>query len=303
MGELGGTIEYLYWSKRRTSRFLEDNDLTTDPVTRTITSPSFNWFPSFSRSSTRALNTRPQISKVIENALGDIAVSRFDTPGPVAYAKGTSAVVFGEFALWPSSKPRRKPAVIFTALDHDKDDRSSVAVCLYGSMDNFLEYVQAAGPGFDGDKSGEGWISSSAPAVFDFLLSHGTQLDDSCPTSEYMAVEALKIADSQGIYLPFSECNYGTDRPWRRSYTYGDARKAEWLAQIYLDVDLEASGIVGREDGFRRVLVGAPLWIRTPKPRAVRLYALSNDRAIARDRAIQARLALPISNLPAQKRT
>ena len=50
MGELGGTVEYLYWSTRKTNRFLEDNDLVVRAVTRTVTSPSLSWLPTFSKS-------------------------------------------------------------------------------------------------------------------------------------------------------------------------------------------------------------------------------------------------------------
>lgn len=136
MGELGGTVEYLYWSTRRTSRFIEDNGLSVQPVTRTFTSPSFGWLPTFSRSKTSASGVRPQIAKEIEGALGQIAVSRFNAPGPIQYAKGTSVVVFSEF-MHVSSQREDRPTVIFTVVDHSRRDRGSVAVCLFGSMDNF----------------------------------------------------------------------------------------------------------------------------------------------------------------------
>ena len=59
---------------------------------------------------------------------------------------------------------------------------------------------------------------------------------------------------------------------WRRAFTYGDIQDvAERLAEIYLDVDLLSAG-KGREDGFRRIIVGAPVWIRTPRLRAIRMY-------------------------------
>ena len=170
MGELGGTVEYLYWSTRRTSRFIEDNGLSVQPVTQTFTSPSFGWLPTFSRSKTSASGVRPQIAKEIEGALGQIAVSRFNAPGPIQYAKGTSVVVFSEF-MHVSSQREDRPTVIFTVVDHSRRDRGSVAVCLFGSMDNFPEYVQSAGPGY----ADEGWVSSSAPAVYNFLKSHGKE--------------------------------------------------------------------------------------------------------------------------------
>ena len=283
MGELGGTVEYLYWSTRRTSRFIEDIGLSVQPVTRTFTSPSFGWLPTFSRSKTSASGVRPQIAKEIEGALGQIAVSRFNAPGPIQYAKGTSVVVFSEF-MHVSSQREDRPTVIFTVVDHSRRDRGSVAVCLFGSMDNFPEYVQSAGPGY----ADEGWVSSSAPAVYNFLKSHGKEYGWPCETPEEMASDALRIADGQGIYLPFEECDLGTVKPWKRSFTYGDSNKAQWLAQIYLDVDLVAGGR-GREDGFRRILVGAPLWIRTPAPHPVRLYAETDDPEVQFDLPLQAK--------------
>lgn len=272
MGELGGTVKYLYWSARRTGRFIEDNNLAAQQVSWTIASPALRWLPVLSRTATSSGSLRPQVARTIERALGQIAVTRFNAPGPIKYAKATSNVVFGEFKTW-QVKPERQPALMFTAVDYDRADQGSVAICLFGSMDNFPEYVRDAGPGFR-----DGWTSSSAPAVYNFIRSHGQQLDDPYFEPEDMAVEALLIADSQGLSPAFTYEHkaLGTEQPWQRAFTYGDAPKAQWLAEIYLDVDLLATGH-GREDGFRRVLVGAPLWIRTPDPRAVKLYAVSNS--------------------------
>jgi hypothetical protein len=283
MGELGGTVEYLYWSSRRTSRFVEDNNLTVQQVTRTMTSPALAWLPTFSRSTTSTGNLRPQIAKAIEEALGQLAVTRFNAPGPIRYAKGISNVVFGEFVTW-EVKPERQPALIFTVADYDRKDQGSVAICLYGSMDNFPEYVRSAGPGF----ADEGWVSSSAPAIYNFLASHGQEIEEPLDP-ETMARDALTTANGQGLCRDFTlaSTTYGIDEPWQRAFTYGDVAKAEWLAQIYLDIDLLTTE-AGREDGFRRVLVGAPLWIRTPSLRAIRLYATSDDSGVVEGRRFRA---------------
>jgi hypothetical protein len=45
MGELGGTVEYFYRSTRRISRFMEDNGLSIQPITRTLTSPAVPGLP------------------------------------------------------------------------------------------------------------------------------------------------------------------------------------------------------------------------------------------------------------------
>lgn len=273
MRELGGTVEYLYWSARRTERFLNDNNIPVPQLTTTIASPGRGWLPTFSRTVVDLGNRRPQISKTIEAALGQMAVSRFDGPVPIRYAKSISPVVFGEFVTW-GVEHERQPAVIFTVVDYDRRDKRSVAVCLFGSMDNFPERVQTAGPGYDGGPLGEGWVSSSAPAVYNFIRSHGKQFDDLYYTPARMAEEALKIADGQGIFKNSARGEFlGIDRAWERSFTYGEVAKAQWLAEIYLDVDLSSEESNLWQDGFRRVLVGAPLWVKTPEPQAIKLYS------------------------------
>lgn len=294
MGELGGTVEYLYWSTRRTSRFMEDNSLSVQAVTRTFTSPALGWLPTFSRSTTSQSGTRPQIAKAIEDSLGRIAVAKFNTPGPIQYAKGTSTVVFGDF-MGATSQQSECPAVMFTVVDNSRQYREATAVCLFGSMDNFPEYIRESGP-----RTAEGWTSSAARSVFKYLKSQGRDIEGygslDRDTPGNMALAALQVARDQGTYKAARECTYGLDRPWERSYTYGDALEAQWLAQIYLDMTREEIYLdIIREDleaGFeaafdmesfsetipyRRVLIGAPLWIRTPGPRAVRLYAHCDD--------------------------
>src|SRR5690348_14229025 len=144
MAELGATVEYLYWSSRRTDRFMEDNGLSVPPITETFTSPSFGWLPTFSCSKTRIIGTRPQIARVIESALGQTAVARFNAPGPIQYAKGTGSVVFGEF-MYMNSPQEDRPAVMLTTVDYSRRDRGSIFVCLFGSIDNFPEYIQNGG--------------------------------------------------------------------------------------------------------------------------------------------------------------
>jgi hypothetical protein len=300
MGELGGTVEYLYWSTRRTSRFMEDNGFSIQPVTQTLTSPSFVWLPTFSRSKTSASGTRPQIAKTIEGALGQTAVTRFNAPGPIQYAKGTGVVVFSEFMhAFSRRKYDRRPTVIFTMADHSRRDRESVAIVLFGSMDNYPEYIQDAGP-----KQTYGWSSSAAPTVFNFIKSHGKDLGrpPNGGTPGELAVSAFQIAYSQGIG-GFNRTFHGMHRPWMRAYTYGDAREAEWLAQIYLDMsreELEAEGISTNDYAYNfpvsRILVGAPLWIRTPSPRSVRIYANcdSLDMSLDEDEPIKDLVYNPI---------
>ena len=147
-------------------------------------------------------------------------------------------------------------------------------------MDNFLGRIQSAGPGFD-----SGWTCSNAPRVFQFLQAQ-CKSTDSRLTIDELAVEALMIAAGQGASHHFTSPDddpRGLDRPWRRAFTYGDLeRDAEWLAKIYCDVDLTELPCTGydRYWGFRRVLIGAPFWIRTPNPQALRLYGLQPPESL-----------------------
>jgi hypothetical protein len=271
MAELGGAVSYIYWSTRRTDRFLQDNGIEIASVSNSVTTPAASFMPTLSRTTTRQRNTRAKIANLIEASLGQTAVTDLGAPAPIRYAKGSGSIAFGEFVTWKPRNPARQPAVMFATSDYSDTDKNSVGVCLFGSMDNFTEYIQKAGPGFD-----DGWVSSSAPYLFDFIRSRGQKIRNESSKGE-MALDALQIADGQGL-SPRYTSDYtalGNDRPWQRAFTYGDVQDvAQWLAEIYLDVDITDVPETGhdRYNGICRVLVGAPLWIRTPEPAAMRLY-------------------------------
>ena len=90
------------------------------------------------------------------------------------------------------------------------------------------------------------------------------------PFAVPVAIEALKIADGQG--LKGRDDDPVNMQPWRRAFTLGDVREtAEWLAEVYYDVDL-VSEIGEPFDGYGRIIIGAPLWIMTPYVKNIRLY-------------------------------
>ncbi|MFZ0186342.1 MAG: hypothetical protein WAL72_05300 [Streptosporangiaceae bacterium] len=97
--ELGGLVTYFYWSQRHAEQLLDDNGIDRISVTRTMTSPSLHFMPTFSRSSTRQAKLKPQMAKIIETTLGQSAVTNFNSPGPIQYAKGRGSIVFGEFRV------------------------------------------------------------------------------------------------------------------------------------------------------------------------------------------------------------
>ena len=187
MRELGGTVEYLYWSARRTERFLNDNNIPIPQLTTTIASPARGWLPSLSRTVVDLGNRRPQIAKTIETALGQIAVNRFDGPSPIKYAKGTSPVVFGEFKTW-DVKHERQPAVMFTAVDCEPEQAENWLLSAFSvAWITFLSMSWQLAPALMMGRLKRRWVSSSAPAVYNFIRSHGKQFDDLHYTPEQMA--------------------------------------------------------------------------------------------------------------------
>jgi len=145
-----------------------------------------------------------------------------------------------------------------------------VDVCLFGSMDNLASYAGAS------DKPAGGWSSSAAHAVEVFIRSHGTVNDSQWDDLESLSVEASKIAKGQGIT---KEEEYHRGKPWTRGFTLGHASESEWLAEIYSDVELTKSRWNFDDDeDVDRILIGAPLWVRTPRPQSVIRYQIERER-------------------------
>ena len=139
-------------------------------------------------------------------------------------------------------------------------DGHRIEVCMFGSVDNMAGYVGAH------DRTTGGWVSSAAPAIFAFLESRGTISQSQWDDLESISVEALKIAVEQGT-SPHSE----HDKPWTRGFTLSHADDSEWFAEIYSDVVLDKSRW-DLEEPVDRIIIGAPLWIRTPGAQSVTRY-------------------------------
>lgn len=81
-------------------------------------------------------------------------------------------------------------------------------------------------------------------------------------------MEAFKIATRQGTNTYYDE---HPNQPWTRGFTFADASVAEWFAEVYSDVVLDKDRWDLDADDVDRILVGAPLWVRSPR-NAVRRY-------------------------------
>jgi len=142
MGELGGVVTYLYWSERRVQAILTDNGIQLPESSSKITSPSFNGLaPIYEHSVGGRKPLRANIADLIEHALGQSVISRFDSDSGPRYAKGVGTLVFGQFINdfdYPQESAKHR-ALMFTSCDYDESDRGSVAICLFGSMEGYAK--------------------------------------------------------------------------------------------------------------------------------------------------------------------
>lgn len=125
-------------------------------------------------------------------------------------------------------------------------DGLTTHLCFFGGIDNFIGYTAAQRQEAD-------WASSAWAAIQELIDSRGAANSHQWD-NEARAFEAAKWARDSGGGSPrnvFEVLEY-----------------ADWCAQIYADVIPTPGRWLGgweRETG--RILVGAPLWIRTTLPR------------------------------------
>jgi hypothetical protein len=257
-----GVQRYIYWSERRVRSLLDDQGIRIiEKRQRKISTPNIRGFlPTGEWAQETPSLTKPELAARLERAIESDCVTDLNSPAPIRFAKGIGTTVFGEFA-GVDDKPTH--ALIYTTCPSETG--ANVGVCLFGSVENYAEFAVAA------DAQRTGWTSSAAHSIYRFLLEECKVTSSRWETKEMMAREAIKVTTRQGESGLFP---IETQRnPWNRGYTYGDTLdKGEWCAEIFLDVDLSKTAS-GPQEGHDRVLVGAPLWLRTPTPTAIRLYS------------------------------
>ncbi|MEU5847287.1 hypothetical protein [Saccharopolyspora shandongensis] len=235
---------------------------------RKYSTPNVRGFlPALEWSSEISSLTRPELAQKAERTLGQNVVGELSGPRPVTFVKGIGEVVFGEFAGTGTESGR---ALLYAT--KDTSDGHSVAICLFGSMDNYADFVVSAGAPIK-----TGWTCSSAPSIYRFIEDE-CRITPSWESVEELARGAVKVACAQGEngFLP----EWRRRNSWNRGFTYGDVLGVgEWLAEVYLDFDFTET-LAGPESGHHRVLIGAPLWLRTPTPEAIRIYSQHDAKVL-----------------------
>lgn len=147
-----------------------------------------------------------------------------------------------------------------------------IDLVLFGSMDNFPGRVLRPA-----DAVEAGWSSSAWYAIAELLESRGTRNTSQWDDPELLSLEALNIALNQGSIGTEQDHE---DRPWTRGYTLAHTDDSEWFAQVYTDVLLteRRRPLSGNMRGAQRIIVGAPVWVRTASPASLIRYARLPDR-------------------------
>jgi hypothetical protein len=128
------------------------------------------------------------------------------------------------------------------------------------------------------DYNPKGWTSSAWYAVEELIDTRGRENTSQWDDDESRAVEVLKIALGQGITTHVGKHK---DRPWTRGFTIGSVESTEWFADIYVDVELTGDRWdftpAEPEYGAERILIGAPIWVRTASSAPVTFYHAGSD--------------------------
>ncbi len=256
----GDAGSYLYWSDRRVDEIASDNGVTWGGRLNWTLKAAPQGIGAEVGNRERAALTRREKARKIEKVIGGQAVSAFNTPPPARFAKGLGQINIARFIGGPE---RDKGAMLH--IRTSSVEGRQVDLILFGSLDNF-----PGRPFRTSSAPDTGWFSSAWYAIAELLESRGTRNTSQWNDLESLSVEALHMALNQGSESP------GIDQePWSRGFSLGHAYDSEWFAQIYTDVQLTARRWTFHDNrqGADRILIGAPVWVRTASPDSVTRYA------------------------------
>jgi hypothetical protein len=262
---------FSYWSDRRVRQLAQDSGIKITPSwwapTSVKTPADVAGIPLPQLELARAGQRDPSRRAIAEKILKALpAEVTFDSAPPVPFARGVGRVELARYTVGPL---RDKGVLLHVRTASTSGQR--VDLCLFGSMDNLAGFRAADAPE-------TGWSSSAWQAVTELLESRGTRNTSQWDDPESLASEVLNIA------LHHGKRRGSTDEPWTRGLTLGHVPHGEWAAEIYTDVVLDPDRwhfhpSDGRH-GAERILVGAPLWVRTADHKTtVRYDRLRRTRA------------------------
>ncbi|WP_433454995.1 hypothetical protein ACQPXS_43510 [Streptomyces sp. CA-142005] len=247
---------FVYWSDRLVEEVIDSNGIRLDPRLKSVVKVGAGGAGVELSGHERSRVTRFEIMKKISKKLGRQLVSDLDAPGPLPFVQGQGRADVTEFQRWRSVTEdglRQETCLVHVRQVSGRGSR--VDLCLFGSLGNLTGYRAPA-------DQATGWTSSAAPAIDEFVASRGARIPR-LYDAESVAVEALRAALYQG--MPDDPSDHDR-RPETRAYTIAGIDSCQYAAVVYQDVTLTPGRWDFRHepglDGARRILVGAPLWLR-----------------------------------------
>jgi hypothetical protein len=226
---------------------MTDNNIDVDNRWRlALRSPTFALLPQAEATQERKAVQRHEVGLRVERAIGQRAIEDFATPPPADFAKGYGRVTFAEYTPWPVEKGAKRQAVII----HTRTKSSSgcrVEICLFASIENCAGYLPGS------DAQAPMWSSSSTPFIEDFIANRGKKKAQLYDDDESIAVEIPRVFNNEGMIDKF---------------VFNRNASAEWFAEVYHDVELDKKRWnlrpgVDLPEPVDRIVIGAPLWVRS----------------------------------------
>ncbi|WP_063047115.1 hypothetical protein [Nocardia pseudovaccinii] len=249
-------VTYLYWSDRRIRNVAGDCGIKIERRgDMTVKSPRVPGVPQVEWKQRDPALSRSAISDKIERGVRGDVLTDFRPRSIGRFAKGTGSIFFSELTQG------LEVTMISAGTEARTPQGEPVAICMFGSFENLIEVLT------DGEVPRVGWSSSSLRHVVKFIETELLEPNECYGTDAGLAYSAAQIVFENG----------GDDRyPWRRSFTYGHLRDVgEWFMEVFLDIWIAPDEVPSQYNSlfrFRRIIVGAPLWIRTPSAKALRVY-------------------------------
>jgi hypothetical protein len=247
LGELGTIRRYQYWSERRVREIAADNSIKLDPSWKVVLrTPSLAVLPQAEITRERRNSQHHEVAVKMEQAIGKLAVEDFVTPPSAAFARGCGTVTIVPYRVWYASKKERKGVIVHTRTKSSTGCR--VEVIMFGSLEHCTAFLSGS------RAEADYWRASSTRAIEIFIKNRGMKPAPIYDDDQAIAVEILRVINMEGM-------------------TNGRAFQcypaAEWFAEVYKDVELDKErwhfrhGDTDVPEPVDRIVIGAPLWVRT----------------------------------------
>lgn len=265
-------MKFLYWSNRRIQMVADDNGVGVGPAARWTMGFNFGVLNGQLQASEALNSNRARLAGAVMRALTHETEVSFTRPPAAAWARGLGPVHFSTFV----GRGTGPTAVVLHTRTQDPDGRQ-VDICLFGSKEHIRPFHVT-------EVYDDGHSSSEASAVMDLIRRRGAPGD---PTTgdddlQYLVREAVKIA------AHYEDCPTNRDEPYLARLRMNGAASCEWFAEVYLDLllDRDRWRTDERSAAWHRIVIGAPLWVRTTTSKDIRRH----ERLVGRRRRLFGRV-------------